>query len=64
MLIFQFAPLGIDHILIWRKHELDWVASLESASVVYNRDKVHIHQNFLKFVVHVIIIDQWNQPEP
>ena len=30
-------------------------------SIVYNRAKVHIYQNFLKVVVYVIIIDQWNQ---
>ena len=30
-------------------------------STVYNQSKVYIHQNFLKAVVHVIIIDQWNQ---
>ena len=29
-------------------------------SSVYNRAKVYIHQNFLKVVGHVIIIDQWN----
>ena len=27
----------------------------------YNRAKVYMHQNFLKVVLHVIIIDQWNQ---
>ena len=26
-------------------------------SIVYNRDLVHIHQTFLKAVVHAIIID-------
>ena len=30
-------------------------------SIVYSRAKVYIHQNFLKVIVHVIIIDQWNQ---
>ena len=30
-------------------------------SIVYNRSRVYIHQNFLKVVVHVIIIDQRNQ---
>ena len=30
-------------------------------SIVYNRSLVYVHQNFLKVVVHVIIIDQWNQ---
>ena len=30
-------------------------------SIVYSQAKVHIHQNFLIVVVHVIIIDQWNQ---
>ena len=30
-------------------------------SIVYNRAKVYIHQTFSKVVVHVIIIDQWNQ---
>ena len=30
--------------------------------IVYNRPKVHkVHQNFLKVVVPMIIIDQWNQ---
>ena len=27
----------------------------------YNRTKVYIHQDFLKIVVHMIIIDQCNQ---
>ena len=30
-------------------------------STVYNRANVYIHQIFRKFVVHVIIIDQWFQ---
>ena len=30
-------------------------------SIVYNRAIVYKHQNFLKVVVHVIIIDQCNQ---
>ena len=28
---------------------------------INNRSRVYLHQNFLKAVVHVIIIDQWNQ---
>ena len=30
-------------------------------SIVYIRAKVYIHQDFFKVVVHVIIIDHWNQ---
>ena len=30
-------------------------------AIVYNRAKVYMHQHFLKVVVHVIIIGQWNQ---
>ena len=30
-------------------------------SIVYNRANVYIQQNFLKVVVHVVIIVQWNQ---
>ena len=33
-------------------------------SIVYNRTKVYMHQNFLKVVVHVIIIHQRNQTAP
>ena len=29
--------------------------------IVYKQAIVHIHQNFLKVVVHMIIIDQWSQ---
>ena len=29
--------------------------------LVCNQAKVCIHQHFLKVVVHVIVIDQWNQ---
>ena len=32
--------------------------ALHFESIVYNRAKVYIHQNFLNVVVHVIIIDQ------
>ena len=31
--------------------------------IVYNRAIVFRHQNFLQLVVHVIIIDHWNQTE-
>ena len=30
-------------------------------SISCNRAEVYIHQNFLKVVVHVIVIDQWNK---
>ena len=30
-------------------------------AIVYNRVEVYIHQNFLKVVVHVVIIDTRNQ---
>ena len=34
---------------------------VDFGSIVYNRVLVDKHQNFLKIVVRVIIIDQWNQ---
>ena len=47
-------PSSLYHLndLIWFKHF--WV-------IVYNRTVVYKRQNCLKVVVHVIIIDQWNQ---
>ena len=39
----------------------NWVSKSPFGSIVYNRAKVYIYQNFLKVIVHVMIIDQWNQ---
>ena len=43
----------------WRGETMNITVTF--GSTVYNQSKVYIHQNFLKVVVHVIIIDQWNQ---
>ena len=39
---------------LWAKYDI-------FGSIVHNRAIVYKHQNFLKVVVHVIIIDQCNQ---
>ena len=40
---------------------ISWIPSLIFGSIVYNRAIVYKRHNFLKVVVHVIIIDQCNQ---
>ena len=46
----------------WKPNPASALCSLNVVGViVYNRAKVYMHQNFLKVVVCVIIIGQWNQ---
>ena len=51
---------------LYHYYNLSGLATLSTlpplfGSIVYNRTKVYMHQNFLKVVVHVVIIDQWNK---
>ena len=34
---------------------------MDFGSIVYDRTKEYIHQNFLMVVVHEVINDEWNQ---
>ena len=46
-------------LCVWKSVDGCFVWFVES--IVYNRAKVYKHQNYLNVVVHVILIDKWNQ---